>query len=135
MIRGNWWEVFNEPELNDLENAAQHQQPEHQSLVPELHGGSRADCRGARTVLADHHREPLLEPIAHPPEICIIRRRPIPARHRHFGRPALTSVWTPDLFGKIRNEVREAQFAAQASAADLELEKLTEQASLAAILL
>ena len=39
--------------------------------------------------------------------------------------------WTPDLWGKIRNQVREAQFSAQASDADLELEKLTEQASLA----
>jgi NodT family efflux transporter outer membrane factor (OMF) lipoprotein len=39
--------------------------------------------------------------------------------------------WTPDLWGKIRNEVREAQYAAQASEADLELEKLTEQSSLA----
>jgi NodT family efflux transporter outer membrane factor (OMF) lipoprotein len=35
------------------------------------------------------------------------------------------------LFGKIRNEVHEAQYAAQVSAADLQLEKLTEQASLA----
>ena len=39
--------------------------------------------------------------------------------------------WTPDLWGKIRNEVREAQYSSQASEADLELEKLTEQASLA----
>jgi NodT family efflux transporter outer membrane factor (OMF) lipoprotein len=39
--------------------------------------------------------------------------------------------WVPDLWGKIRNEVREAQYAAQVSAADLENEKLTEQASLA----
>ena len=39
--------------------------------------------------------------------------------------------WTPDFWGKIRNEVREAQYSAQASEADLELEKLTEQASLA----
>jgi NodT family efflux transporter outer membrane factor (OMF) lipoprotein len=37
----------------------------------------------------------------------------------------------PDLFGKIRNEVRQAQYAAQVSAADLENERLTEQASLA----
>ena len=35
------------------------------------------------------------------------------------------------MWGKIRNEVREAQYAAQVSAADLENEKLTEQASLA----
>jgi NodT family efflux transporter outer membrane factor (OMF) lipoprotein len=39
--------------------------------------------------------------------------------------------WTPDLWGKIRNEVHEAQYTSQASDADLELEKLTEQASLA----
>ena len=39
--------------------------------------------------------------------------------------------WVPDLWGKIRNEVREAQYAAQVSAADLAGEQLTEQASLA----
>ena len=39
--------------------------------------------------------------------------------------------WTPDFWGKIRNEVHEAQYASQVSAADLEIEKLTEQASLA----
>jgi outer membrane protein TolC len=39
--------------------------------------------------------------------------------------------WVPDFWGKIRNEVREAQFSAQASAADMENEKLTEQSSLA----
>ncbi|MGA8108426.1 MAG: efflux transporter outer membrane subunit, partial [Acidobacteriaceae bacterium] len=39
--------------------------------------------------------------------------------------------WAPDLWGKIRNEVHEAEYASQVSAADLENEKLTEQASLA----
>jgi NodT family efflux transporter outer membrane factor (OMF) lipoprotein len=39
--------------------------------------------------------------------------------------------WTPDFFGKIRSEVREAQYGAQVSAADLENERLVEQASLA----
>jgi NodT family efflux transporter outer membrane factor (OMF) lipoprotein len=38
--------------------------------------------------------------------------------------------WEPDLFGRIRNTVREARYAAQVSAADLENERLTEQASL-----
>ena len=39
--------------------------------------------------------------------------------------------WAPDLFGRIRNTVREYQFAAQVSAADLENERLLEQATLA----
>src|SRR6202041_64620 len=43
----------------------------------------------------------------------------------------IDASWVPDLWGKIRNEVREAQYAAQVSAADLENERLTEQASLA----
>ncbi len=43
----------------------------------------------------------------------------------------LNVSWTPDLWGKIRNEVHSAEYATQVSAADLELEKLTEQASLA----
>jgi NodT family efflux transporter outer membrane factor (OMF) lipoprotein len=42
--------------------------------------------------------------------------------------------WEPDLFGKIRNTVREYQYAAQVSAADLENERLSEQASLATFL-
>ena len=36
--------------------------------------------------------------------------------------------WTPDFFGKIRSQIREAQYAAQVSAADLEVERLLEQA-------
>ncbi|MGB8911931.1 MAG: efflux transporter outer membrane subunit, partial [Candidatus Sulfotelmatobacter sp.] len=43
----------------------------------------------------------------------------------------LEASWAPDLWGKVRNTVREAQYAAQVSGADLENERLTEQASLA----
>jgi len=43
----------------------------------------------------------------------------------------LEASWEPDLWGKVRNTVRQAQYAAQLSAADLENERLTEQASLA----
>ena len=39
--------------------------------------------------------------------------------------------WEPDLWGRIRNQIREYQYAAQVSAADLENERLTEQADLA----
>jgi NodT family efflux transporter outer membrane factor (OMF) lipoprotein len=42
-----------------------------------------------------------------------------------------SASWEPDLWGKVRNTIREQQYNAQLSAADLENEKLTEQASLA----
>jgi NodT family efflux transporter outer membrane factor (OMF) lipoprotein len=39
--------------------------------------------------------------------------------------------WAPDLWDRVRNTVREYRYAAQVSAADLENERLTEQAALA----
>jgi outer membrane protein TolC len=39
--------------------------------------------------------------------------------------------WEPDLWDKVRNTVRASQYTAQLTAADLENERLTEQASLA----
>ena len=47
-----------------------------------------------------------------------------------FSIPADVS-WEPDLWDKVRNAVRASQYSAQLSAADLENERLTEQASLA----
>jgi NodT family efflux transporter outer membrane factor (OMF) lipoprotein len=47
-----------------------------------------------------------------------------------FTIPA-TASWAPDLWQRVRNTVRQFQAAAQVSAADLENERLTEQASLA----
>src|SRR5258708_8523567 len=43
----------------------------------------------------------------------------------------LDASWAPDLWGKVRNTIHEFQYNAQLSAADLENERLTEQASLA----
>jgi NodT family efflux transporter outer membrane factor (OMF) lipoprotein len=40
--------------------------------------------------------------------------------------------WEPDLWGRVRNTILEYQYSAQVSAADLENQRLTEQASLAA---
>jgi NodT family efflux transporter outer membrane factor (OMF) lipoprotein len=43
----------------------------------------------------------------------------------------VNASWVPDLWDRVRNTVRAAQYSAQMSASDLENEKLTEQASLA----
>jgi NodT family efflux transporter outer membrane factor (OMF) lipoprotein len=47
-----------------------------------------------------------------------------------FSLPADVS-WEPDLWGRVRNTVHASQYTAQLTAADLENERLTEQASLA----
>jgi NodT family efflux transporter outer membrane factor (OMF) lipoprotein len=46
----------------------------------------------------------------------------------------ISASWEPDLWGKVRNTVHEMQYNAQLSAADLENERLSEQASLATFL-
>jgi len=43
----------------------------------------------------------------------------------------ISASWEPDLWGRVRNTIREAQYNAQLSAADLENVRLTEQANLA----
>jgi NodT family efflux transporter outer membrane factor (OMF) lipoprotein len=52
-------------------------------------------------------------------------------RESSLGSLPLSLTWEPDLWGKIRNQIRSDQYSAQVSAADLENERLTEQASLA----
>ncbi len=63
MIRGNWWEVFNEPELNTLEEQLN---INNQNLKEYFQNymAARADhCRGALAILADDHRQSLMEPV------------------------------------------------------------------------
>jgi NodT family efflux transporter outer membrane factor (OMF) lipoprotein len=43
----------------------------------------------------------------------------------------MDAAWEPDLWGRVRNQISAAQYNAQVSAADLENERLSEQASLA----
>jgi NodT family efflux transporter outer membrane factor (OMF) lipoprotein len=130
MIRGNWWEIFNEPELNDLESQL--------NLNNQNIKVSFQTYMAARAVIAEARAQ----------YWPTITANPAWSRSRSSGNlsnssqanPGKTSTlwsapieasWTPDFFGKIRNEVHEAQYAAQANAADLEVEKLTEQSSLA----
>src|SRR5262249_175832 len=47
-----------------------------------------------------------------------------------YSLPA-EATWAPDLWGRVRNTVRGAKYSAQVSAADLEGQRLLEQATLA----
>jgi NodT family efflux transporter outer membrane factor (OMF) lipoprotein len=134
MIRGKWWEVFNEPELNALEEQVN---TDNQNIKL-----SYSNLMQARALVAEARAQ-------YWPTITV---GPSWSRSRASSNTGssnsnnnsnsggktnslwslpLDVSWTPDFWGKIRNEVRTEQYNAQASAADLELEKLTEQASLA----
>ena len=130
MIRGNWWEVFNEPELNALE--------EQLNLNNETLKEDYQNYMSARAVIAEA-RSLYWPTITAAPSW----NRSRTSANQRVSSTATTGTttslwnlpvdvsWTPDFWGKIRNEVHEAQYAAQVSAADLQLAKLTEQASLA----
>ncbi|HEY6448858.1 MAG TPA: efflux transporter outer membrane subunit [Acidobacteriaceae bacterium] len=130
MIRGNWWEVFHEPELNTLEDQLN---VNNQSIKAafEQYMAARAMIAEARsqywpTITANPswNRTRSSSSLTNSSQANTGRSSTI------WSAPIDVS-WTPDLWGKIRNEVRAEEYAAQVSAADLELEKLTEQSSLA----
>ena len=130
MIRGKWWEVFTEPELNTLE--------EQLTVNNENIKASYNNFMEARALVAEARAQ-------YWPTVSV---GPSWSRSKSSGNLRNSSTantgatstlwaapvnvsWTPDFWGKIRNEVRSSEYGAQVSAADLELEKLTEQESLA----
>lgn len=130
MIRGNWWEVFHEPELNALEDQLN---ANNQSIK-----ASFENLMAARAVIAQARAQYWPTITAGPS--WTRSRSSGNLRNSSFANTGSTSgiwsaplqvSWTPDFWGKIRNEVRTAEYNAQVSAADLQLEKLTEQAALA----
>jgi NodT family efflux transporter outer membrane factor (OMF) lipoprotein len=130
MLRGNWWEVFQEPELNTLEdqlninnqNIKQYfeQYMEARALIAE----ARAQYWPTITANPSWGRSRSSSNLTNSSQTNL-------GRTSTLWTAPLEVSWVPDLWGKIRNEVREAEYSAQVSAADLENEKLTEQSSLA----
>jgi NodT family efflux transporter outer membrane factor (OMF) lipoprotein len=137
-LRGKWWEIFNDPELNALEEQLDINNQNIKQYF-ENYMEARAVVREARSQYF-----PTLSVV---PSFTRSRTsgtlNTTPVNTSGSGTAAqpqllstiyslpLEASWEPDLFGKVRNTVRQAQFAAQVSAADLENERLTEQASLA----
>jgi len=129
-LRGHWWEIYQEPELNELETKLN---TSNQNIAQSFQNfmAARALVRQARsnyfpTVSAS---------------VSYTRARTsgtqsgqqltgINPNTNDFSLPFDVS-WEPDVWGRVRNTVREYANAAQASAADLANERLSEQASLA----
>jgi NodT family efflux transporter outer membrane factor (OMF) lipoprotein len=132
--RGKWWEIYNDPELNALEEQLNIDNQNIKQFF-ENFMAARALVRQARSQFF--------------PTATVgfnySRSRGSPNLGNNIGATGTTSgngstglidlpfdvSWEPDLWGKVRNTVRQAQYSAQVSAADLENERLTEQAGLA----
>ncbi|HLI62136.1 MAG TPA: efflux transporter outer membrane subunit [Terriglobales bacterium] len=130
MLRGKWWEIFKDPELNALE--------EQLNINNQNIKFAFQNFMEARSLIAQAHS--LYWPTVTTGPSWTRSRSSGTLTNSTLANTGATSTfisfpvdvaWTPDFWGKIRNQVREAQYGAQISAADLEVEKLTEQAALA----
>jgi NodT family efflux transporter outer membrane factor (OMF) lipoprotein len=151
VLKGKWWEMFNEPELNALEDQLD---INNQNIVQYFQNfmAARAQVSEARagffpTVTADPAITKSGGGRGSSTAGAVSPASGTGTGSTTTGTGSTTSValtqantsitlpidvsWEPDLWGRIRNTVREYQFAAQVSAADLENERLTEQADLA----
>jgi NodT family efflux transporter outer membrane factor (OMF) lipoprotein len=130
-IRGDWWTIFNDPELNDLEGQVN---IDNQNIKQYFENFMEARA------LVGEARALYFPTVSIGPAFSRSHSSGNLGSNSTTANPGKTSQiytlpldisWTPDLFGRIRNEVRYAQYSAQVSGADLENERLTEQADLA----
>ena len=130
MLHGKWWEIYNDPELNTLEDKLNIDNQNIQRFFENF--------MAARALVAQA-RSQLFPAVSFGPSY---QRSQSSANVGNSTGPTVRSQgnvttlpfdvsWEPDLWGRIRNQVREQQYNAQLSAADLENERLTEQSSLA----
>jgi NodT family efflux transporter outer membrane factor (OMF) lipoprotein len=131
MLHGKWWEIYNDPELNALEDKLN---IDNQNIKVYF-----ANFMEARTLIAEA-RAQLYPTVTTGPSYSRTQTSGhvgSAAPSASIGKQAnlfdlpVDASWAPDLWGKVRNLIREAQYNAQLSEADLENEKLTEQATLA----
>lgn len=128
-LRGNWWELYQEPELNALEEKLN---TSNQNIAQSFQNfmAARAQVKQAR---ASYYPTVTVGP-------SYTRGRTSGTEGSQIGGVNLNSndfslpfdvSWEPDVWGRIRNTVREYANAAQVSAADLANERLSQQANLA----
>jgi NodT family efflux transporter outer membrane factor (OMF) lipoprotein len=145
-LHGKWWEIYNEPELNALEeelnidnqNIRQYFENfmEARALVRE----ARSQYFPTVSIGPSYTRSQTSSNITSANGTAGTSggtTTTTTTSTTSGGRQSQSFVlpfeasWEPDLWDKVRNTVRANQYNAQLSAADLENERLTEQASLA----
>jgi NodT family efflux transporter outer membrane factor (OMF) lipoprotein len=130
-LRGKWWEIYQEPELNSLEDKLN---VSNQNIAQSYDNfmAARAQVQQARSnyyptvsVGASYSRNRSSQSQSATSSLSSAN-----PNSNVFNLPFDVS-WEPDLWGRVRNTVHQFSRAAQVSAADLENVKLTEQANLA----
>jgi NodT family efflux transporter outer membrane factor (OMF) lipoprotein len=132
-IRQKWWELFNDPDLNKLEDQVD---SSNQSIA------SAYSSFMAARALVIQARSQLFPTASTAPSITKQRQSAnyLGGAGSASSGSSLTfatydlpfdATWVPDLWGRVRNTVRSNVYNAQASAADFENVRLTIQAEVA----
>ena len=150
VIKGKWWEAFHEPELNSLEEQLNINN-QNLALYFQNFMAARAIVRETKSqqfptlnVSPSYHRQRTPSTLRNAVANSAGGTTGTGGTGSTSGGVASTSgttstvislpfdvSWAPDLWGRISSQIHEYQYAAQVSAADLENERLTEQAALA----
>jgi NodT family efflux transporter outer membrane factor (OMF) lipoprotein len=131
MLRGEWWEMFHEPELNAFEGQVA---TSNQSVAVAL-----ANLLAARAVVKQTQSQ-YFPTVTASPSVSRARQSsvqtqssssPTPFTITEYSLP-FDASWELDFWGRIRNSVKANSLEAQATLADLENVRLTVQAEVAA---
>jgi NodT family efflux transporter outer membrane factor (OMF) lipoprotein len=129
LLRGKWWEIYQDPQLNGLEEQIA---PQNQNLraALEMYLSSRDQVRVAR---ADFYPTLSVTPAASRDQVSSHRPLIVNSTQTGYGDFQLEgqASWEPDLWGRVRRNVEAAHENAQASAADLANVDLSLHAELA----
>jgi len=125
-LRGKWWEIYNDPQLNSLE--------EQVAISNQSIKAAEANFRAARALVVIAHSQ-LYPTIGATPSFNNSRVSGTIARltssvNNEYALPFDIS-YTPDFWHRIRNQIHEDAYNAQASAADVATALLSSQAALA----
>jgi NodT family efflux transporter outer membrane factor (OMF) lipoprotein len=125
VLRGQWWERFQDSRLNDLETKVN---VSNQNIAASFaaYMASRALVREAR---AQYFPTLSTQPAFNAQKGLLVAGVQS-GTFTQFSIP-FNASWAPDLWGRVRSAVNQASAQAQVSAADLENERLIEQADLA----
>jgi NodT family efflux transporter outer membrane factor (OMF) lipoprotein len=124
-LRGKWWEMFNDPQLNALEDQVD---GANQSIAQASAAffTARALVREARS---QYYPTVATTPLIERARTASSGSTGYPT-FAEFSLPGDAS-WVPDLWGRVRNQVASQRAAAQVSAADLENTRLSIHAEVA----